>query len=158
MIFRTAKNRENPYVMLNKELLHDSSISWKAKGLLAMLLSRPDDWQFYEAELTKHAADGRDSTRSGIKELIAAGYIVRGNRVRDSRGRFKEYEYVVHEIPRQPGLPSTDGFSNVGESNTTNKRLNQRRKNHSEDLADALDRGIAKANEFGDPEWAPWKQ
>ena len=96
--FRTVKNRNNPYVMLNKIFIEDPRISYKAKGILARLLSKPDDWVIYETELTRAAADGRDSIRSGIKELIDAGYI-RRNRQRDAKGRLRQMEYDVYELP-----------------------------------------------------------
>jgi hypothetical protein len=117
-IYRIHKDKENPFVIINKEALNDTNLSWKAKGLLAYLLSLPDDWQIYESEIVKHAKDGIDSTRTAIKELIDAGYIER-QRVRDEKGRLKGYEYNVYEAPIHIGF-SKDGFSKVGESNTTN--------------------------------------
>jgi hypothetical protein len=97
--FRIQKNRENPYVMLDKFSVKDSGLSWKAKGLLAYLLSKPDDWVINEHDLVEHAKDGRDSMRAGLKELIEAGYVVRSGRRRDSRGRMYENEYHVFERP-----------------------------------------------------------
>ena len=83
-----------PICNINK--LKDTNLSWKAKGLLAYLLSLPDDWQIYESEIVKHAKDGIDSTRTAIKELIDAGYIER-QRVRDEKGRLSTvYESPIH--------------------------------------------------------------
>ena len=79
-IYRVAKDKNNPYVMINKALLKDEGLSWKAKGILSYLLSLPDDWQIYESELQNHASDGIDSLRSGIQELIQHGYIHRKRR------------------------------------------------------------------------------
>ena len=97
--FRIQKNRENPYVMLDKFSVNDSALSWKAKGLLAYLLSKPDDWQVYERDIIAHARDSRDSVRAGLKELEAAGYIVR-EQVRNHRGRFAAKRYQVFERPQ----------------------------------------------------------
>lgn len=97
-IFRVQKNHENPYVMLDKFSVNDSGLSWKAKGLLAYLLSKPDDWQVYERDVIAHARDSRDSVRAGLKELEAAGYIQRAQ-ARNESGRFAEKEYRVFERP-----------------------------------------------------------
>lgn len=96
-MMRVQKNKDNPYVLLNKTALNDTSLSWKAKGLHAYLLSLPDDWKIYVEELSKHTSDGRDSTAATIKELIDTGYILR-ERLHDELGRFKGYEYVVYEM------------------------------------------------------------
>ena len=122
-IYRVNKDKNNPYVMMNKYGLYDTELSWKAKGLLAHLLSRPDDWQVYEIEIQKHARDGRQSTRSAIKELIEKGYIDRTQK-RDDKGKFIGYEYDVYEIPAEVRKPD-NGEPNIGESNTTNYRINQ---------------------------------
>ena len=122
-IYRVNKDKNNPYVMMNKYGLYDTELSWKAKGLLAHLLSRPDDWQVYEIEIQKHARDGRQSTRSALKELIEKGYIDRTQK-RDDKGKFIGYEYDVYEIPAEVRKPD-NGEPNIGESNTTNYRINQ---------------------------------
>lgn len=120
--FRVMKNKENPYVMINKEFLSDENLSWKAKGLLAYILSLPDDWQLYESELVKHSSDGKDSLKSTIKELIERGYVVRGERIRNSSGHMGGYSYEVFENPNHSGK-SYVGKSNVGKPVTTNKEL-----------------------------------
>lgn len=96
-IIRTSK-RENPYVMIDKYGLNDERLSWKAKGLLAYLLSKPDDWQVYESDLIKRASDGRDSVRTGLRELQKFGYISR-KQIRGENGSFAHMEYTVYERP-----------------------------------------------------------
>lgn len=122
--FRVYKESGN-FVTVHKDFIHDNNISWKAKGILLYLLSRPDNWQIYETELTKHTSDGRDSLRTGIKELEEVGYIKR-KRKRDNKGQFKEYEYMVFEHSNHIGNShvgeSQLGNSHVGESNTTNNK------------------------------------
>lgn len=113
-IFRVYKETGN-FVTVHKNFIHDNKISWKAKGILLYLLSRPDDWQVYETELVKHTSDGLSSLKSGIKELEEIGYI-RRTRKRDDKGRLKEYEYSVFEHPTHMRL-SNVGKSNVGNSN-----------------------------------------
>ena len=116
-MYRVQKDKNNPYVMLNKTFLNDETISWKAKGILAYLLSLPDDWKIYESEIVKHSSDGISATKAGIKELIDNGYIER-KRLRES-GRFSGYEYTVFEVPHHMRF-SDNGYSNNGKPNTTN--------------------------------------
>jgi hypothetical protein len=120
-IYRIVKDNENPYIMVNKGFLQDERLSWKSKGLLTYLLSLPDDWKIYETEIMKHSTDGRDSTRSGIKELIKLGYMER-QRIRNEDGSFNGYEYLVYEVSTKNGL-SNNGKPENGKSNTTNNNL-----------------------------------
>lgn len=112
--FRVYKESGN-FVTVHKDFIHDSNISWKAKGILLYLLSRPDDWQIYETELEQHSTDGLSGLKSGIKELEEIGYIQR-NRKRDESGRLNGYEYLVYEQPHHIR------FSNVGK--TVNGKTN----------------------------------
>lgn len=116
-VFRVYKESGN-FVTVHKSFIHDDNLSWKAKGILLYLLSRPDDWRIYETELNKHSSDGRDSLRTGIKELEQTGYIHRTRR-RNEKGQLREYEYQVFEQPNQIGK-SYVGKTNIGKSNTTN--------------------------------------
>lgn len=96
-IVRIVK-RENPFLQIDKTSLKDKRLSWKAKGLLCYLISLPNDWKLYLNELQRHAKDGRDSTSSGINELIKFGYVIRNQR-KDLNGKFMPTEYFVYEIP-----------------------------------------------------------
>jgi hypothetical protein len=98
MIIRTPKNKENPYVMINKGALLDVGLSFKAKGLLAYLLSLPNDWKIRPKELQKHAKDGRDAIYSGLQELIETGYLVK-EQSRKSSGKFRQVSYMLYEVP-----------------------------------------------------------
>jgi hypothetical protein len=101
--FRRPKDHEHPYAQIANELLEDPSLSLKAKGLLAYLLSRSDDWEVYQQQLQKVGPDGRTSIRSALEELREAGYLDR-IQWRAGDGRFSNYEYIVYEEPRSPGL------------------------------------------------------
>lgn len=117
--FRAIKESGN-FVTVHKNFIHDNNLTFKAKGILLYLLSRPDDWQIYESEILKHTKDGKDSLKSGIKELEEVGYVAR-TRKRNDKGHLNGYEYLVYEYPIQNGnsyLGKTDnGKSNIGESN-----------------------------------------
>ena len=120
-ILRISKDKENPYVMINKNVMQDERLSWKARGLIGYLLSLPDDWVLYTEELEKHSAkDGRESLASGIKELIEYGYIAR-EQAREKKGSFGSWSYVVVESPptTENGFPES-GLPENGKSATTN--------------------------------------
>lgn len=121
MIFRIVKDKENPYVILNKQFLNDARLTAKAKGILSYLLSLPDDWQIYEEEITKHFADGIKSIRSGIKELIKYKYISREQK-RKEKGQFSSYEYHVYEVSTEMPL-GENGKTDIRESKSTNNNL-----------------------------------
>lgn len=137
-IFRVIKDKENPYVMINKQFLKDKRLSWKAKGILTYLLSMPDDWKIYENELVAHSKDGLTSLKSGIKELIELGYISR-NQLRNEKGQFKGYEYCVYEVPAEIRF-SNNGDANISEPHTTNNN------NTNNDLTDK--KQLNKAENF----------
>lgn len=89
--------KKDNYVVIDKTLLNNRELSWKAKGLHSYLMSLPDDWRVQETDLVKRSKDGKESTRSAIKELTEAGYIKRVA-VRE-KGKFKSWEFVVYEVP-----------------------------------------------------------
>ena len=97
-IFRINKNKDNPYVQLDKRIFENNALSWKAKGLLGYLLSKPDNWTVLVADIIKQSTDGRDAVYSGIKELRQAGYVHK-EYIRDDKGRMLGCEYIVYELP-----------------------------------------------------------
>lgn len=105
-IVRVSK-RENPFVQIDKCGINDERLSWKAKGLLVYLLSKPDDWKVWVKDLVKRAKDGEKAVYSGLEELEQNGYISR-MQVRKEDGTFGSMEYVVHERPIEPYLQNGD--------------------------------------------------
>ena len=98
-IIRVQKNRQNPYVMIRNALFEDPAMSWKAKGLLGYILSRPDDWQIHVRDLAHRSTDGRDSVYAALRELKTRGYIQETVQ-RHARGYIVAREYVVFEEPQ----------------------------------------------------------
>jgi hypothetical protein len=111
-IFRTVK-RENPYAQIDKTVLNDTRLSWKAKGLLAFLLSKPDTWEINIKNLIKQAKDGKEAVYSGINELIQFGYIVRVES--RNKGRFAQIEYLIYENPQLVTATNSTGFKEESE-------------------------------------------
>ncbi|MEM5644710.1 DnaD domain protein [Bacillus cereus] len=96
-IVRVEKNKN--YSVVNNTGLRDERLSWKAKGILAYILTLPDDWVFYREELATHAKDGLDSLRSGMKELKEYGYLQRLP-IRNDKNKIVSWETVIHEVPQ----------------------------------------------------------
>lgn len=97
-IFRINKNANNPFVMMDKRPIENDQLSWKAKGVLSYLLSRPDDWTVRIGDLIKRSTDGEYSTRGAIKELIDAGHLIRKQGRKDG-AKFDSVNYDVYEKP-----------------------------------------------------------
>ncbi|GEO64440.1 helix-turn-helix domain-containing protein [Companilactobacillus nantensis] len=90
--------RKTNFTIIGNTGLKDKRLSLKAKGLLAYMLSLPDDWVFYETELMDHSKDGRDAIRSALKELEKSGYLIRHQKREDS-GKFGQKEWSVWDEP-----------------------------------------------------------
>ena len=89
----TIVKKEN-FTTVHNNLILDESISWKAKGILLYMLSRPNDWKFNIKEISKNAKDGTDSVKYGLQELVKAGYI---SRKRNSDGTLDYYIFEDKE-------------------------------------------------------------
>lgn len=84
-VFRVNKNKN--YTVMSNVHLRDKALPLKAKGLLSLMLSLPEDWDYSMRGLAKLSADGLDSTRAAVKALERSGYVVR-RQLYDSRGVF----------------------------------------------------------------------
>ena len=103
-VFRIEKTRD--YTVMSNHHLRDQSLSLKAKGLLSMMLSLPEEWNYTTRGLASICKEGTDSIGSALKELERTGYIVR-NRLRDSKGKILDVEYVIYETPHPATEPDT---------------------------------------------------
>ena len=95
-VFRVEKTAN--YTVMSNTHLKDRRLSFKAKGLLSVILSLPPNWDYTVTGLAVIAADGVDSVKTAVKELEKYGYIVR-KQLRDELGRMARNEYRVYESP-----------------------------------------------------------
>ena len=93
-----VRKQEN-FVVMDKTGLEDERLSFKGKGLLSFLLSKPNNWTAKIYHLKKVSQDGRSSVMTGLQELEDYGYLYR-NQERDENGHFKEMECVIYENPK----------------------------------------------------------
>lgn len=98
-VFRVDKTRD--YTVMSNHHLRNTALSLKAKGLLSLMLSLPDNWDYTTKGLARICKDGVDSICAGVRELEEHGYVVR-ERIRGSNGQLGAIEYTILEQPREP--------------------------------------------------------
>lgn len=76
-----------------------------------MMLSLPEDWNYTTRGLAKICKEGVDAIGAALRELEAAGYIVR-HKLRDRQGRISDTEYVIYEQPKH-GQPLEKIVGNI---------------------------------------------
>lgn len=86
------------YTVVNNHYLRDKNLSMKAKGLLSVILSLPDDWDYTVNGLVNYIGEGKTAVTNALKELENNGYMVR-RRIRDDCGRLGNAEWVIYEKP-----------------------------------------------------------
>ncbi len=95
-VFRVEKTKD--FTVMSNYHLRDVELSLKAKGLLSLMLSLPEDWDYTTKGLACICKDGVDSITSALKELENHGYLTR-QRTRYENGRLGDITYTIHEKP-----------------------------------------------------------
>ena len=112
-VFRVE--RTGDFTVMSNYHLRDQTLSLKAKGLLSLMLSLPEDWDYTLSGLARICQEGRDAIRGAISELERAGYVQRRQTV-DENGKFSVNEYLIRERPSsQPAEELPDGEDSAGE-------------------------------------------
>ena len=109
-VFRVEKTRD--YTVMSNHHLRNTELSLKAKGLLSLMLSLPENWDYTTKGLSLICKDGIDSINGGIRELEENGYIIR-RRLRNEKGQLTTTEYTIFE---QPQTPDINGIPPKGEN------------------------------------------
>lgn len=95
-VFRVEKTKD--FTVMSNFHLRDVELSLKAKGLLSLMLSLPEDWDYTTKGLARICKDGVDSITNALKELEHHGYLTR-QRTRYENGRLGDITYTIHEKP-----------------------------------------------------------
>ncbi|MBM4525200.1 replication protein [Rhodococcus hoagii] len=113
------------FTVLSNAVINDARLSFRARGVLMWLLSKPADWRTRSIAIAAQSPrEGRDSIRTAMRELEEFGYLTR-ERVRDSDGRFRIVQ-TIHEIPAdssaapEPEIPDT-GSTDAGQPGATQR-------------------------------------
>ena len=110
-IYRVERTRD--YTVMSNYHLKDRELSLKAKGLLSMILSLPDEWNYTLRGLAAISKEGVDAIGSAVRELEKAGYIIR-RQLRGEKGRISDTEYTIYEQPHKSDVE----VSNLNEPHT----------------------------------------
>lgn len=92
-VFRVEKTKD--FTIMSNHHLRNTELSLKAKGLLSLMLSLPEDWDYTTKGLAHICKDGVDSITTALKELERHGYLTR-QRLRYDNGQLGDIEYTIH--------------------------------------------------------------
>lgn len=128
-VYRVHKTRD--FTVMSNHHLRDSRLSLKAKGLLSLILSLPDDWKHSLGGYVSMCSEGERAVRSALGELKECGYVV-VEKLPPHKGEARfTYAYHIYESP-QVGLDAQnvplqdvdvhgEGVQNARVINTNNK-------------------------------------
>ena len=115
-------NKTNNYTIMSNNHFKERGMSLKAKGLLSLMLSLPDTWDYSISGLVTLSKDGKDSVMTALAELEKFGYLTRTQLV-DEKGRFNGVEYHIFEVPQTENSvaenPNSE-FEKAGNRNAEN--------------------------------------
>lgn len=123
-VFRVNKSRD--YTVMSNHHLRNRELSLKAKGLLSLMLSLPDEWDYSVAGLVSIVPDGKAAVGSALREIEAHGYLQR-TQVRGDHGEMGGMIYEIHETPwfsPQTDFPSAEKPSAENQPQLNTKEIN----------------------------------
>ncbi len=104
-VFRVERTRD--FTVMSNHHLRDKRLTLKAKGLLSMMLSLPEDWNYNSTRgLAAICREGVDAIRGALRELEKEGYVIR-RQLRGPGGQIQDIEYLIYEQPPGTGSPGT---------------------------------------------------
>lgn len=101
--------RRRGFTLLPNQVLRDPALKLTTKGLYAVMLSYPDDWEFSVRGLAADVGCGRDMIRSALQNLEKSGYLLR-EQVHTKSGKFAGNMFVLYDekISPLPGFPAPE--------------------------------------------------
>lgn len=163
-VFRVVKNDD--YSVMSNIHFKECNMSLKAKGLLSLMLSLPDEWDYSLAGLVSMSKDGKDSVMKALVELEEFGYLKR-TQMHNKLGRFSGYDYDIYERPFSE-KPNTEkpyaekpyaenppqlntNISNTKKINKEKEKIYKKEKDAAEEFAELWEiypRKVGKAKAF----------
>lgn len=117
MIVRGPRPADN-FAQIHNAALADGRLSFKARGILAFLLSRPPGWKTSAERLAKSGVDGERAVKSGLKELEQYGYLKR-TRTHKPDGTWEHNQVITDQpelVPDNAEVDTTGAFCTDGGS------------------------------------------
>lgn len=108
MSIKRAPRPKSHYTIIANDVLRDSRLSFKARGLLACILSRPDNWRTTADDLARESKEGRSAILSGLAELKTIGYMTQ-NKFKNDKGHWV-WESIVYDTPQKATKGDTPSF------------------------------------------------
>ena len=133
-VVRVHKNAN--FTVMSNYHFKEKKMSLKAKGLLSLMLSLPDDWDYSIAGLATLSKDGKDSIMSALGELEKFGYLAR-QRLTNDKGQFAGVEYNIYEQPQEKPVAEKPNEGNENAENANAEKppqLNTNSINHLTNL------------------------
>ena len=97
-VMRVHKTKN--FTVMSNYHFKEMGMSLKAKGLLSLMLSLPEDWNYSVSGLVKISKDGKDSAMTALSELEKFGYLHR-TQLTNEKGQFNGIEYHIYEEPQK---------------------------------------------------------
>lgn len=156
MIVRSPRP-DRHFTILDNSLLRSGLLSLRAKGLLVMLLSYPDNWKTSSENLAKVCLEGRDAIRSALRELEEAGYLRRIKR-QDDAGRWISENYIFDTPQESPGsstIPPQPTPENPTSDNQALKEELSKKRRSSELVYNSRVKGLRICGQCSGSGWKP---
>lgn len=122
------QKRKERFSIVDNKVIEDERLSFKARGLLIYMLSKPDDWKFYTEELAKRSnKDGISAIKTALNEIEDAGYLTR-KQGHKKNGQFTSQDWILTDtstnspqaekpLADNRTLPNTDFKPNTDHTN-----------------------------------------
>jgi hypothetical protein len=112
MAVRRGQRASDNFAQISNGALQDKRLSYRARGILSALLSRPPGWTTSAERIAAEGTEGRDAVKAAMRELEKFGYLIRV-RAQDEKGHWQHHQDVFDtpqiEEPPVDGKP-VDGF------------------------------------------------
>ena len=116
MSIKRAPRPKANFTIIQNSVLRDENLSFRARGVLASILSRPDNWNTTADNLARESKEGRNAILTVLKELEDAGYMKR-NKYRNDKGQWI-WESLVFDTPQSIVQKPYDGHPPMDEPNS----------------------------------------
>lgn len=125
------------FTVMSNYHFKEKKMSLKSKGLLSLMLSLPEDWDYSVSGLATLSKDGKDSVMSALGELEKFGYLTR-TRLTNSKGQFAGIEYNIFEEPQKKPVAENPISANENAENPISEKPAQSNTYHIKELKDKL--------------------